>query len=100
MPRAVNEQEEINKESGKVLLFLMISAVFLMAEIVFMDLSMMKAPFFIQAVYDKVTLPSPLHFIAYFKGFFALIMYLLSCVPALLLMGGTGLVMSKAAEKK
>ncbi len=100
MPKIVSEQEETNKGSGKVLVFLLISAVFIMAEIGIMDVSMMKAPVIIQAVYDKVTLPSPLLFITHLKGLFALFMYLLSCVPALLLMGGTGLVMTKAAEKK
>lgn len=99
MPRMANEKEETSKDQGKVLFFLLISAAFLMAEIGFMDLSMMKAPVFIQTVYDKVTLPSPLHFITYFKGLFALFMYLLSCVPALLLMGGTGMIMARVAEK-
>lgn len=100
MAPTVNEQELTNGEKGKVLLFLIITAVFLMVEIGFMDVSLLQAPFFIQAVYDKVTLPSWLHFITRFKGIFALFMYLLSCVPALLIMAGTGLVLSKIADKK
>ena len=65
-----------------------------------MNISLLKAPDFIQMIYDKVTLPSSLLFVTHFKGLFAFVMTIISCVPALIFLGGTAAVMSKAASKE
>ena len=64
-----------------------------------MDISLLKAPELIQWIYDKVTLPESLLFITHLKGLFGFAVMVISCLPALVLMGITGVVMSKAAEK-
>lgn len=86
-------------EKRAVYFFLFAISVVFFVEIGFMDYSLMKTPFFIQLIYDKVTLPSPLLFITHWKGLFVLLMYLISCIPAILLMSITGLFMRRAAGK-
>lgn len=93
------KQEETNGEKAAVISFLLISAAFLMAEIGLMDIALLKAPELIQWIYDKVTLPESLLFISHFKGLFGFVVMVISCLPALILMGITGIVMSKAAER-
>lgn len=65
-----------------------------------MDISLLKAPELIQWIYDKVTLPESLIFISHFKGLFGFFVMVISCLPALALMGITGMVMSKIADKQ
>ena len=96
MSTEIIKQEETNGEKAAVLSFLLISAAFLMAEIGLMDISLLKAP---ELIYDKVTLPESLLFITHLKGLFGFAVMVISCLPALVLMGITGVVMSKAAEK-
>ena len=98
MSTEIIKQEETNGEKAAVLSFLLISAAFLMAEIGLMDISLLKAPELIQWIYDKVTLPGSLLFITHLKGLFGFAVMVISCLPALVLMGITGVVMSKAAE--
>ena len=99
MSTEIIKQEETNGEKAAVLSFLLISAAFLMAEIGLMDISLLKAPELIQWIYDKVTLPESLLFITHLKGRCGFAVMVSSCLPALVLMGITGVVMSKAAEK-
>ncbi|WP_418579947.1 hypothetical protein [Hungatella sp.] len=99
MSTEIIKQEETNGEKAAVLSFLLISAAFLMVEIGLMDISLLKAPELIQWIYDKVTLPESLLFITHLKGLFGFAVMVISCLPALVLMGITGVVMSKAAEK-
>ena len=63
-------------------------------------ISLRKAPELIQWIYDKVTLPESLIFISHFKGLFGFFVMVISCLPALALMGITGMVMSKIADKQ
>lgn len=95
-----NREEAEEKGSVGVIVFLLISAAILLSGIGLMDVSLLKAPDFIQMIYDKVTLPSSLHFVTYFKGLFAFVMTIISCVPALIFLGGTAAVMSKAALRE
>ena len=92
------KQVESNGEKAAVISFLLILAAFLMAEIGLMDISLLKAPE--HWIYDKVTLPESLLFISHFKGLFGFLMMVISCLPALALMGITGMVMSKIADKQ
>ena len=92
------KQDESKGEKAAVISFLLISAAFLMAEIGLMDISLLKAPELIQWIYDKVTLPESLLFII--KGLFGFFVMVISCLPALALMGITGMVMSKIADKQ
>ena len=94
------KQDESKGEKAAVISFLLISAAFLMAEIGLMDISLLKAPELIQWIYDKVTLPESLIFISHFKGLFGFFVMVISCLPALALMGITGMVMSKIAYKQ
>ena len=94
------KQDESKGEKAAVISFLLISAAFLMAEIGLLDISLLKAPELIQWIYVKVTLPVSLIFISHFKGLFGFFVMVISCLPALALMGITGMVMSKIADKQ
>ena len=99
MSTEIIKQEETNGEKAAVLSFLLISAAFLMAEIGLMDISLLKAPELIQWISDKVTRPESLLVVSHLKARFGFAVMVISCLPALVLMGITGVVMSKAAEK-
>lgn len=91
--------EKKKSERGKVVIFLLVSAIVLLAEVLLMDYCILKMPELIQMVYDRVTLPESFLFILYFKGLFQMVMIVLGIVPVAILMVLTLLGMSKLGSR-
>lgn len=92
--------EITRKEEAKVIAGVYIMGIIMGAEILFLTFSLIKEPQILGMIYEKITLPSGLHFITHFKWLFNLLILLVSFIPAGAVMFASNLFFSKIASKE